>query len=254
MMIAKPRASSPAIWGKLPDRGDYIRYRAANREVEDWRVWLEKQPWLYTSVAHAVAKPTDQHHWMRLTPNFSRDKVLMLHNLPWGFVLHPSVLPFCGRDWVTGVMSLSRDSIGRSYPLVIYQVVNPAWLERNLMEPQGWLYWLAQLVACHVNPERQRGGNLPAQVDRLWALHSPTWRSRLFRHWAGGQKACRALVGGEENITANTLRGVPALPWANWPQLLWTSPTITPEGWFWQQDLEGGFLDARYLRAGEWHE
>lgn len=254
MMSVKSRASSPAIWGKLPDRGDYIRYRAANREVEEWRTWLDKQPWLYSPVAPAVANSTDQRHWMRLTPDFSRDNALMPHKLPWGFVLHPGVLPFSGRDWVAGVVSLSRDSIGRSYPLVIYQVVNSAWLERNLTEPQGWLYWLAQLVACHVNPERQRAGALSAQVDRLWTLHSPAWGSRLFRRWAGGQTACRALVGGEGENNARKLRGVPALPWANWPQQLWTSPTIAPEGWFWQQDLEGGFLDARYLIAGEWQE
>ncbi len=252
MMIVKPRASSPAIWGKLPDRGDYVRSRTTNREVEDWRIWLDKQPWLYAPVAPAAANHTDQHHWMRLTPDFNRDKALGLHNLPWGFVLHPSVLPFSGRGWVTGVVSVSRDSIGRSYPLVIYQVVNSAWLEHHLTASQGWLYWLAQLVACHVNPERQSTGDLPARVERLWALHNPGWGSRLFRRWIGGPAAYRALVEGQGKNRASELRGVPALPWANWPQQLWTSPASSAQGWFWQQDLEGGFLDARSLRAGEW--
>lgn len=254
MMISKPRASLPAIWGKLPDRGDYIRSHATNREVEDWRTWLDKQPWLYAPVAPAAANHTERRHWMHLTPDFSRDKALALHNIPWGFVLHPNVLPFSGRGWVTGVVSLSHDSIGRSYPLVIYQVVNSAWLERHLTESQGWLYWLAQLVAGHVNPERQSAGDLPARVDRLWALHNPAWGSRLFRRWSGGQAACRALVGEQGKKMASELRGVPALPWANWPHQLWTSPISASQGWFWQQDLEGGFLDARYLRGGAWLE
>lgn len=254
-MIVKSRASLPAIWGKLPDRGDYIRYRGTNREVEEWRIWLEKQPWLYAPVTHAATNHTDRRHWMRLTPDFSRDKAPVRYSLPWGFVLHPGVLPFSGRDWVTGVMSLSRDSIGRSYPLVIYQIVNSVWLERQLMKPQGWLYWLAQLAACHVNPEQPSAGDLPAQLNRLWDLHNPAWHSRLFRRWGGGQAACRALVGGGQDKTqVSELRGVLALPWANWPQQLWSSPASTLQGWFWQQDREGGFLDARCLRAGEWQE
>ncbi|WP_239366634.1 type VI secretion system-associated protein TagF [Snodgrassella communis] len=246
-MIGISRISSPAIWGKLPDRGDYVRYRIHSHEIDDWRVWLDKQTWLQTKETPSAE---DSYVWMRLTPDFGQDSPI-LHPLPWSFVLSPGVLPFSGRRWVIGVMSPSADSIGRSYPLVIYQTVNQQWLQRNLDKPLGWLYWLAQLLAGYVRPTGNNKKDLAGRLDKLWAIHSPKWGGWFASAQISNQTACRELTG-QHQLAKSDLRGVRYLPWANWPQLVWQSSSA--DGWFWQQDALGGFLDARCLGSEIWRE
>lgn len=246
-MIGIPRVSSPAIWGKLPDRGDYVRYQVRSHEVEDWSVWLNKQEWLHTK---QTSSEEDKRAWLRLTPDFGQTSTTF-HALPWSFVLAPGVLPFSGRNWLIGVVSPSADSIGRSYPLVIYQTVNQHWLQRYLDAPLGWLYWLAQLVAGYVTPGGNNKKDLAGQLDRLWELHSPKWGGWFARAQIGNQTVCRELTGHQQ-ISNDRLQGVRSLPWANWPELVWQqSPT---EGWFWQQNEKGEFLDARCLGSALWKE
>ncbi len=101
--------------------------------------------------------------WMHLSP---REKSVLPehHPLPWSFVLSPGFLPIGGRDeWMTGVLTASRDSTGRPWPLVIYQRAGREWLEESLDETQGWLYWLAVLAG-------KTGGSTCLTTDRtLWA-------------------------------------------------------------------------------------
>jgi type VI secretion system protein ImpM len=239
-MIGIPRISSPAIWGKLPDRGDYVRYRVRDHEIDNWRVWLDKQAWLQTKETPSAE---DSRVWLRLTPDFGQESPI-LHPLPWSFVLSPGVLPFSRRHWVIGVMSPSADSIGRSYPLVIYQTVNQQWLQRYLDKPLGWLYWLAQLIAGYVRPTGNNKEDLAEQMDKLWEIHIPKWGGWFASAQINNPAACRELIG-QHQVEDSELRGVCHLPWANWPQLVWQSSVA--EGWFWQQDELGGFLDARRI-------
>lgn len=245
-MIGIPRISSPAIWGKLPDRGDYVRYRAQGQEIDEWRIWLNKQEWLQPQKDNIK----DKHDWLYLTPDFGQESPV-LHALPWSFVLAPGILPFSGRSWVIGVMSPSADSIGRSYPLVIYQTVNQSWLQRYLNTPLGWLYWLAQLVAGYVKPTQKNTRDLASQLDKLWEIHSPKWGGWFARAQVGNQTACRELTGKTKEEDTEFC-GVHYLPWANWPHVVWES--YSAEGWFWQQDGRGGFLDARSLGNSVWKE
>ncbi|MCV5147966.1 TagF domain-containing protein, partial [Escherichia coli] len=86
-----------------------------------------------------TAKAGENDGWMRLSP---QETALPEHHpLPWSFVLSPGVLPIGGRDeWLTGVLTASRDSTGRPWPLVIYQRAGREWLEESLDDTQGWLY------------------------------------------------------------------------------------------------------------------
>lgn len=237
-MIGIPRISAPAIWGKLPDRGDYVRYRNHNNEIDDWRAWLDKQTWLHKTPTSSDKTSPD---WLRLTPDFGQN-ISTLHTLPWSFVLNPGELAFSGKDWLIGVISTSSDSVGRSYPLVIYQTVSQQWLKRYINVQKGWLFWLAQLVKNHVNVSDNSKKDLAETLDQLWDIHRPKLASWFDSAQINQQITCQQLIGQKEQEELE-LSGVQSLPWANWPQLLW-KPSQTA-GWFWQQDQQGNFLDAR---------
>lgn len=118
--------SAPAMFGRLPDQRDYVRWRVSANEGQIWQAWLNQQTWLGQG-RHIVlpdgadtAKVGENDGWMRLSP---QETALPEHHpLPWSFVLSPGFLPIGGRDeWLTGVLTASRDSTGRPWPLVIYQ-------------------------------------------------------------------------------------------------------------------------------------
>ncbi len=136
---------------------------------------------------------------MRLSP---QETALPEHHpLPWGFVLSPAFLPIGGRDeWLTGVLTASRDSTGRPWPLVIYQRAGREWLEESLDDTQGWLYRLARLTAAQVVPQAERRGRLAEQADQLWAMWRPgprlarsgrAGRRTRYRSAAGNSPGCR---------------------------------------------------------------
>ncbi|EPA5423557.1 TagF domain-containing protein, partial [Escherichia coli] len=153
--------SAPAMFGRLPDQRDYVRWRVSANEGQIWQAWLNQQTWLGQG-RHIVlpdgadtAKVGENDGWMRLSP---QETALPEHHpLPWSFVLSPGFLPIGGRDeWLTGVLTASRDSTGRPWPLVIYQRAGREWLEESLDDTQGWLYWLARLTAAQVVPQAER--------------------------------------------------------------------------------------------------
>lgn len=250
--MKKPlRITPPAIWGKLPSGGDFVRHRTTAVEIDAWRYWLEQQTWIGTDAAVTEVEPKHQGararpDWSEMQPAFGQAGEAV-HHLPWSFVLPPGTLPFAACHWVVGALAASGDSVGRSYPLVIYQTANTAWLERCLDPPQGWLFWLGQLMARHISGQSAApGGGLGEQLDRLWNWHRLGWRS-----WFGtapvqaDETACRDLIGvSKQEAEADPIQGVKYLPWAEWPRQLWDDPPRA-RGWFWQQDRKGGFLDAR---------
>lgn len=167
--------SAPAMFGRLPDQRDYVRWRVSANEGQIWQAWLNQQTWLGQG-RHIVlpdgadtAKAGENDGWMRLSP---QETALPEHHpLPWSFVLSPGFLPIGGRDeWLTGVLTASRDSTGRPWPLVIYQRAGREWLEESLDDTQGWLYWLARATGRAGRPalgDVATGAALGAVAARL---------------------------------------------------------------------------------------
>ncbi|HCA3633227.1 TPA: DUF2094 domain-containing protein, partial [Salmonella enterica subsp. enterica serovar Choleraesuis] len=148
--------SAPAMFGRLPDQSDYVRWRVGAEEGRIWQDWLNRQTWV-GSGRHIVlpeGQTTDEERdgWMHLSPRGEHDMPASEHHpLPWSFVMSPGFLPMGGTtDWLTGVLMASRDSVGRPWPLVIYQRCGREWLDESLQETQGWLYWLARMAAQHI--------------------------------------------------------------------------------------------------------
>lgn len=119
--------SAPAMFGRLPDQRDYVRWRVGAEEGRIWQDWLNRQTWV-GSGRHIVlpgGQTTDEERdgWMHLSPRGEHDMPAPEHHpLPWSFVMSPGFLPMGGTtDWLTGVLMASRDSVGRPWPLVIYQ-------------------------------------------------------------------------------------------------------------------------------------
>lgn len=172
--------SAPAMFGRLPDQRDYVRWRVGAEEGRIWQDWLNRQTWV-GSGRHIVlpeGQTTDEERdgWMHLSPRGEHDMPAPEHHpLPWSFVMSPGFLPMGGTtDWLTGVLMASRDGVGRPWPLVIYQRCGREWLDESLQETQGWLYWLAVLAgeaggaAYHAGHDAARaadGAGGPAMGD-----------------------------------------------------------------------------------------
>lgn len=239
------RISYPAIFGKLPCHGDYIRWHVSAEEEKDWLDWLNRQTWLGDGFTPAPNNKNQQNKkgWLDLTPEFTVQP--NVHDLPWCFVLQPGVLPFSGSQWVVGVITASRDSVGRAWPLVSYQRVHRQWLVQHLEESQGWLFWQSRLVHYHVAlPEPVSAGErqLTEQLTLLWSIHRPHWWSRMTPQELIRKTQSQALLNNQ--IQDMGLSGVAQMPWGEWPQRVWLTES-TGLGWFWQQDSRGAYLDAK---------
>lgn len=248
--MRRAEISAPAMFGRLPDQRDYVRWRVSANEGQVWQAWLNQQTWLGQGRHIVLPEGTDvakagiNDGWLHLSP---REKTVQPehHPLPWSFVLSPGFLPIGGRDeWLTGVLTASRDSTGRPWPLVIYQRAGREWLEESLDDTQGWLYWLA---AAQVAPQAERRGRLAEQTDQLWAMWRPGPR------WAQWLRSLRRVPQRSRELTnlpdtpVVELPGVRHLPWPGWPEKMLAQQE---QGWFWQQNSEGRYVDALRL-AGE---
>ena len=241
------RIAPPAVWGKLPASGDYIRHRVNGDQVEILRRWLIDQNWLGAPPTASPAEHVTPPNWHHVTSDLARDTAEH-YCLPWSFVLAPGSLMVAKRHWIVGVLAASSDKVGRHYPLMAWQTTDTNWLQAHIAEPRGWLFDLAQLTARHVAASTaQTDGSFIEQLDTLWESQRPGWFNWFWRN-----KSQPLLRNKEEEISAMqdecTLSGMRYLPWAYWPQLLWEQDQRA-KGWFWQQDAQGGFLDARCLRA-----
>ncbi|WP_318371747.1 TagF domain-containing protein [Enterobacter sp.] len=247
--------SAPAMFGRLPDQRDYVRWRVSAGEGQVWQAWLNRQTWVgsgrHIVLPEGQTADEERDGWMHLSPRGEHDMPAPEHHpLPWSFVLSPGFLPVGGaNDWLTGVLTASRDSVGRPWPLVIYQRASREWLEEGLAETQGWLYWLARLAAQHTSPDAARHARLTEQVDRLWAMWQPgPWWGAWLRGLRRVPQRSRELSGLPDDIPAVELPGVRHLPWPGWPgKVLAQAPS--GQGWFWQQNIEGRYVDA--LRLSE---
>ena len=255
-------ASAPALWGKLPSHGDYVRYRATAAQAHAWGEWVE-QHWAHTAVRSRedVSAPTPSRRQRREGPSpwiSTQAKPVQprLQDLPVAFVMPPGAMPFAKRQYVQGVWVPSMDRSGRACPLVIYQTVSKPWLTRTTLadteqgrhagRPQHWLYWLARL-GVQVQGGAHDFNRICQSLDALWALQRPGWRA------LGGEGPVEAssqehlaclleLSRLAEHDATQGWRGVAQLPWPHWPQSLLQSEH--PQAAYWQQDARGAYVNA----------
>ncbi|KAF0664436.1 hypothetical protein L247_26235, partial [Salmonella enterica subsp. enterica serovar Worthington str. BCH-7253] len=92
-------------------------------------------------------------------------------------------------------------------------------------------------------------GRLTEQVDQLWAMWQPgPWWAQWLRGLRRTSQRSRELTGLPGEAPVVELPGVRYLPWPGWPGK--TLGQATPgQGWFWQQNSEGRYVDA--LRLAE---
>ncbi|MEX9251774.1 TagF domain-containing protein [Pseudenterobacter timonensis] len=249
--MRRAAVSAPAMFGKLPEQRDYVRWRVGAEEGLVWQEWLNRQTWVgngrHKVLPEGITIPAQAHDgWLRLSPQETTQPDH--HPLPWSFVMSPGFLPVSGSDeWLTGVLTASRDSVGRAWPLVIYQRCGQEWLEESLPEIQGWLYLLGRLMAQHITADGIRQGRLTERADQLWALWKPgPWWSQWLRGLRRAPQRSRELAGLVDDAPVVELPGVRYLPWPGWPEKILTQakPGL---GWFWQQNSEGRYVDALRL-------
>ncbi|WP_031614777.1 hypothetical protein, partial [Salmonella enterica] len=80
------------------------------------------------------------------------------------------------------------------------------------------------------------------QVDQLWAMWQPgPWWAQWLRGLRRTSQRSRELTGLSDEAPVVELPGVRYLPWPGWP-----GKTLG-QGWFWQQNSEGRYVDALLL-------
>ncbi|WP_211462536.1 type VI secretion system-associated protein TagF [Collimonas silvisoli] len=239
--------SPPALWGKLPSRGDFIRHQLKHNQGEALQAWIAAQLRSQAESEQALERPEVGHA-----------------ELPWCFVLPPGSLPFAVKQYVIGVWMASSDKVGRQYPLVMMQTAAPRWIReyfsRHAEQPCDWLFAVARALANTVRADKAQcnmavDGQPPIdhlqvlmmQIDHAWQTMRPDWRQiagrSSMRFDARHAQAVAAASDAEDPV--RDLDGVRYLPWADWPQRLTRSAmNATPQAAFWQQDLKGRFVAA----------
>jgi len=178
-LLQRGQISAPALWGKLPSRGDFIRHNLKHNQGLALQAWISEQLHPTQQTASAVPLST------RISPGSLKKKkanVPLWHELgrpvsqpeisdendgvaaeaaicpvsghpgvPWSFVLPPGTLPFAPQEYVIGVWMASSDSVGRHYPLVMIQIASPCWVKRyfskHSQQPCDWLFAVAREMA-----------------------------------------------------------------------------------------------------------
>lgn len=216
----------PSCYGKIPVLGDYIQINVPHEEMSTW--WNR-----FAAI---------QEWNLRASPGA----------LPWCFVLTPEMFSWSTKLFVVGAFCLSEDNIGRRYPLVAWQKISFRALRHTCLfgtdaPPQNWLFWLSRLLlsmtpGCSTVPEP--AVHAETRLNQLWELYRLDWRARLpclnWHRELPAESALRNIIGA---LPDSDIQGVPFMPWADWPDILWKT---SPSCFFWQQDHEGGY--TRFFR------
>ena len=256
---------APAIWGKLPNQADYVRHRCSAAQAQDWQRWVS-QVWLRRTVKPRARIPSKNvQKWIEVeAPKPEPD----LAFVPVSFILLPGSLAFAPNHFVHGVCVASQDRVGRECPLIIYQKIRPYWLKRilaaearntkaafatssskivRLNDTVHLLYWFAR-ISARIHAADLAPEAVAQLVDEVWTQFEPGWLQLFGRDPQSVYSAClqqsleQHALAEDSLDTATGLRGVRHLPWANWPQRLWSTEQPLPA--YWQQDIEGGYVNA----------
>jgi type VI secretion system protein ImpM len=234
--------SSPALWGKLPSRGDFIRFNLKHREEDALQTWVS---------ARRDALSNCQ-------PDFSGDGNATTgighHGVPWCFVLSPGRLAFNPQHFVLGVWMESADKIGRDYPLLMFQKASAQWVEHyfalHTQTPCDWLFYAARTIANAVYAKtiEQAPTQLTSALSTLWRFYAPDWRILWTREMVFPDKSllqAKGLLGASVlDDRLETVEGVRYLPWSDWPARLAHPYFGKRAELFWQQNTHGRFIGA----------
>lgn len=260
-------AGRAALWGKLPSHGDYVRHRVNAAQANDWQRWVA-ETWTPPTNSGRAASKRSFHNtwspWLDLEPG--DEPRFNLSVVPVAFVLPPGTLGFAPNRYVQGVIMLSQDEVGRTYPLIIYQQIAKHWLRRSLTPPlkskdtanHNLLYWWARLAA------RSQGADLDWPefcrcAQALATQFQPGWWQMLSGRWRATHDPapnCQALLDRFCNNvgldSASGLLGVRHLPWTTWPEPVLPHGKRVAQNAFWQQDLKGGYINASLEWGALW--
>jgi type VI secretion system protein ImpM len=230
----KATVSAPALWGKIPSHGDFVRHQLPYQWDDALKAWIEK-----------TFQPLPQHLPMQPAK-------MSYSGMPWCFVLPPGNFSFALSDYVIGVWMSASDKLGRQYPLVMLQTANTAWVRQYFMQhaqqPCDWLFSAARLLAhaVYTSPHSSPTDaiiTLTRQLDAMWKTIQPQWSTRFYRrsHTAEAISLSSYLPPHHPDDYAATLHGVKHMPWSDWPQCL---TEASPEPLFWQQDHQGRYVNV----------
>lgn len=236
-ITARRVLTPPAIWGKLPGHADFVQHRVQRGEGAAWQAWLQHEG-AFQEAGRAA-------------------------RIPIAFVLPPAAFSPAARAYVMGAVRASHDRIGRPCPVLAYQFAHPRWVHAYLQalsraqRPQtDWLFLLTRLLADVDGGPAGRIEALSSAIDAQWRTRAPDIRSALMAAHAQSHAARMAEAAGGERRPAlpdpaAELQGVRFLPWADWPHGLSKPPYRAA---FWQQDANGGFIDAAERLDSLWRE
>ena len=259
--IAHRKFASPlAIWGKLPSHGDFLRHNTTALQAQCWQDWA-RDVWSLRPESQGDPRPRDAKRgnppWVHLEPRKTR---VHLADVPIAFVMQPGAMPFAPKHCIRGVALPSSDMVGRSCPLVFFQMVTPGWLRRSWSDRRDaksqsdMLYWLAR-IAARTHASDRDWEALVRTVDALWLLYEPDLR-QLFGASpptpSGLQldRLVREYCDADAADVASGLKGVQHMPWSGWPNQILRS--AQPTHAYWQQDMRGGYVNVGERLSGLW--
>jgi len=257
LLRSESLVTKPRIWGKLPAHGDYLQLGVSVDEARAWQEWVGAT-WIHRDIAPPLASKSKQTQelakWVSI--NVPTQEI-MPKQMPIAFLTPPGSLPFNPKHYLQGVMMDSRDRVGRECPLIVYQLVAPAWTRRFWQSPdpdagRNVLFWLSRLLA--VAERQQDFGNLANAVQSICEQYQPGWRQIL------GGTINQPNIGLIEKIVADfsahtadethSPRGVRSMPWADWPER--TLRAHKPRPAYWVQDAYGRYLTASDALSRLW--
>lgn len=224
-----PHASPPALWGKLPSHGDFVRYNLRFHWDEAIKEWIRHT---FTPLAH--------HHHTQPS--------LMGHaGMPWCFILPPGHLKCEQEEYIIGVWIASSDKLGRQYPFIMMQTVSASWIQSYIahheLMPRDWLFRASRSIARAVymlphQPESDPIHALIQELENTWQYYQPRWTQLMQRSAAPSAQAdAMPLPDMHPDDFAAHLTGVRHMPQRTLLQDILTHPRAL----FWQQDLDGRY-------------
>ncbi len=244
-------ASEPSIWGHLPGEADPVALETFAGEARAWQHWWidQTQARQWPRGQQRARKPSRNASqlWFHLEPpTQAREQAWE----PVAFILPPGTLPMATEHFLTGAVICWEGPHGQRQPLIIYQLSNRRWLEKHLQPfgsptsnpVQAWLYALCALLSCYQPQAKPPRSPLPQAVRHLWRLFAPGWAQ-----WLGQPQTTPSLTAMQTTLEVCTGLGDATpelqlqalsvgLPWEDWPQCLWSTPSRSA---FWQHDLQG---------------
>lgn len=131
-------------------------------------------------------------------------------------------------------------------------------LSRAQRSQMDWLFLLTRLLAGADSAQTVPGRveALSSAIDTQWQAHAPDMRCALVAaHAQSHALRMTEAANGEQRPAlpdpAADLQGVRFLPWSDWPRSLLKPPYRAA---FWQQDANGGFIDAAEQLGPLWIE